>query len=287
MAEGKDVSVVIPAKNEELAIGGVVSELVKMGRILEVIVVDDGSTDRTAEIAQDAGARVVSHSCSRGNGAAIKSGTREAAGELIVFMDGDGQHNPVQIGALLNEIDHGADLVVGARNPQGQATIGRSVANKFYNWFASLVTGFQIEDLTSGFRAVNARKFRQFLSLLPNGFSYPTTSTMAFLRSGYTVKFVPIEVSKRYGKSHIRPFKDGIKFLLIIFKVATLYSPLKVFVPIAAICFSLGLARYAYTFIYAGTFTNMSALLMVAAVQIFLIGLVSEQITALIYKDRE
>lgn len=281
------VSVVVPAKNEARNLERLIPRIRQALPEAEIVVVDDGSVDDTAKIVEEAGAKCISHETSMGNGAAIKSGARMAKGEIIIFMDGDGQHDPAQINSLLQEIDQGADLVVGARTSKGQANVGRSVANKFYNWFASLVTGFEIADLTSGFRAVDAKKFRQFLNLLPNGFSYPTTSTMAFLRSGYKVKFVAIDVSKRQGKSHIRPLKDGIRFLLIIFKVATLYSPLKVFVPIAALCFSLGLARYAYTFIYFGNFTNMSALLMVAGVQIFLIGLVSEQITALIYKERD
>ena len=279
------ISVVIPAKNEARNLEKLLPKIQEELPGAEIIVVNDGSTDDTNEVVKEAGVRCVNHEYSLGNGAAIKSGARAAKGEVIVFMDGDGQHDPRQIGLLLEIIDLGADLVVGARHSGGQANIGRSLANKFYNWFASLITGFKIQDLTSGFRAVNANKFRQFLNLLPNGFSYPTTSTMAFLRSGYRVKFVPIEVAKREGKSHLRPIRDGVRFLLIIFKVATLYSPLKVFVPLAAVCFALGLSRYGYTYWYSGTFTNMSALLMVAAVQIFLIGLVSEQITSLIYKD--
>jgi len=279
------ISVVIPAKNEARNLEKLLPKIQEELPGAEIIVVNDGSTDDTNEVVKEAGVRCVNHEYSLGNGAAIKSGARAAKGEVIVFMDGDGQHDPRQIGLLLEKIDLGADLVVGARHSGGQANIGRSLANKFYNWFASLITGFKIQDLTSGFRAVNANKFRQFLNLLPNGFSYPTTSTMAFLRSGYRVKFVPIEVAKREGKSHLRPIRDGIRFLLIIFKVATLYSPLKVFVPLAAICFVLGLSRYGYTYWYFGTFTNMSALLMVASVQIFLVGLVSEQITTLLYKD--
>lgn len=281
------VSVVIPAKNEARNLEKLLPRIKAALPEAEVLVVNDGSEDDTVEVAERSGVSCINHEISMGNGAAVKTGARTASGEVIVFLDGDGQHDPAQIGFLLGQIDAGADLVVGARHSGGQANLGRSLANRFYNWFASLVTGFKIQDLTSGFRAVNASKFRKFLHLLPNGFSYPTTSTMAFLRSGYKVKFVPIEVGKRQGKSHIRPFRDGIRFLLIIFKVATLYSPLKVFVPLAALCFTLGLSRYAYTYWFYGAFTNMSALLMVSAVQIFLIGLVSEQITSLIYKDSD
>lgn len=281
------ISIVIPAKNEAKSLAKLLPEIKSLLPGAEIVVVNDGSTDNTAELIKGMDVKCVEHEYSLGNGAAIKAGARAAGGEVIVFMDGDGQHRPEQIHMLVDEINKGADLAIGARRRDGQASIGRSIANSFYNWFASTVTGFRISDLTSGFRAVKARKFRQFLSLLPNGFSYPTTSTMAFLRSGYKVKFVFVDVKKREGKSHIKPLRDGLRFLIIIFKIATLYSPLKVFVPIAALTFSLGLARYAYTYMVAGVFTNMSALLMVAGVQIFLIGLVSEQITALIYKDQK
>jgi hypothetical protein len=139
-------------------------------------------------------------------------------------------------------------------------------------------------DLTSGFRAVRADKFREFLHLLPNGFSYPTTSTMAFFRSAYPVAYVPIKAAQRVGKSHIRPLKDGVRFLLIIFKIATLYSPLKLFVPASALFFVLGCSNYFYTMLTYHRLTNMSTLLWSAAVIVFLIGLISEQITALTYR---
>jgi glycosyltransferase involved in cell wall biosynthesis len=220
-----------------------------------------------------------------GNGAAIKAGARASSGEIIVSMDADGQHKPEDIAKLLAKLDEGYDMVVGARNHGSQASFGRGLANRLYNSLASLLVGHRIEDLTSGFRAVRAGKFREFLHLLPNGFSYPTTITMAFFRAGYSVAYVPIETRKRNGNgSHIRPLRDGARFLLIIFKVATLYSPLKIFVPASAVFFLLGCANYAYTFIKDGRLTNMSTLLWSAAVIVFLIGLISEQITALTYR---
>ncbi|MCG7199103.1 glycosyltransferase family 2 protein [Marinobacter pelagius] len=279
------LSVVIPAKNEATSLVSLLPRLKEAVPDSEIIIVNDGSTDETAQILTPFEVKVITHSDSRGNGAAIKSGARAASGDIIVFMDADGQHDPKHIPLLVERIRQGDDLVVGARNKKGQASVGRGLANAFYNWFASKVTGFRIQDLTSGFRAARAEKFREFLHLLPNGFSYPTTSTMAFLRSGFQVSYIPIEVSRREGKSHIKPVKDGIRFLIIIFKIATLYAPLKVFLPISAVSFGLGLARYIYTYMTMGTFTNMSALLFVTSVQIFLIGLVSEQITSLIYKD--
>jgi glycosyltransferase involved in cell wall biosynthesis len=248
--------------------------------------VDDGSSDNTLEVCAAYPVEVVRHPYSMGNGAAVKSGARCATGDILVFLDADGQHDPEDIPALLEKLDEGYDMVVGARSTASQASAGRSLANKIYNGLASLMVGHRIPDLTSGFRAVRAEKFNEYLYLLPNGFSYPTTITMAFFRSGYPVTYVPIHAGKREGKSHIRPLQDGVRFLLIIFKVGTLYSPLKLFAPISFVHFLLGLSYYAYTFYAYHRFTNMSALLFSAAVIIFLIGLVSEQITNLLYSHR-
>jgi len=279
----QSVSVVIPAKNESLAIGGVVSQVLQVIPTAEVIVVDDGSTDATALLAAESGARVVSHPYSKGNGASIKSGARAATGDVIVFMDGDGQHNADDILRLLERIEQGYDLVVGARDKKSQASFGRLLANTFYNKFSSWIVGRKIEDLTSGFRAVNRAKFLKFLYLLPNGFSYPTTSTMAFFRAGFSVAYVPIVAAERLGESHIRIWKDGVRFLLIIFKVGTLYSPLKIFAPMSAAVSSLGIFHYAYTYFDSGRFTNMSAMLLLTGVLFFLLGLISEQISNLQY----
>ncbi|WP_150909745.1 glycosyltransferase family 2 protein [Marinobacter halotolerans] len=278
-----EVSIVIPAKNESASIKLLVEGLLALPNLKEIIVVDDGSSDGTGDIAENLGARVIRHPYSKGNGAAIKSGARAAAGDVILFMDGDGQHSPNDAFRLLQKVDQGFDMVVGARQAGSQASVGRGIANKLYNRIASYMTGHKIEDLTSGFRAVRREKFLEFLYLLPNGFSYPTTSTMAFFRAGYTVGYVPIDAAKRVGKSHIKPVRDGARFLLIIFKIGTLYSPLKMFVPIALFLFLLGVGYYGYTFHNFGTFTNMSALLFTTSLTIFLVGLVSEQITALMY----
>ncbi|MCC5041694.1 MULTISPECIES: glycosyltransferase family 2 protein [Xanthomonas] len=281
----ENISIIMPAKNEATGLNKTLPKLKAKLPSAEIIVVDDGSTDLTAKIAQEYGAMVISSPYPMGNGAAIKRGTRSANGEILVFMDSDGQHDPDDIEKLLAKLDQGYDMVVGARDSSGQASLHREFANRFYNWLASRMTGFEVRDLTSGFRVVRAEKFREFLHLLPNGFSYPTTSTMAFFRSAYPVAYVPIAVARRVGSgSHIRPLKDGARFLLIIFKIATLYSPLKLFAPVAISFFLLGLGYYGYTFASMHRFTNMSALLLSASVIIFLIGLISEQITTLTYK---
>lgn len=280
-----NISIVLPAKNEALAIGATVAGIRQYYPDAEVIVVNDGSTDSTAEVAVAAGARVVHHPYSKGNGAAIKSGARAAQGETLVFMDADGQHDPADIPRLLELIEQGHDMVVGARQKGSQASMGRGLANSLYNRLASWMTGHRVEDLTSGFRAVRADNFREFLYLLPNGFSYPTTSTMAFFRAGYSVAYVPIHAAKRIGNSHIRLLRDGTRFLLIIFKIGTLYSPLKIFAPVALVMFMLASGWYGYTLYSFGRFTNMSALLYSGSVMVFLMGLISEQITALMYKD--
>jgi glycosyltransferase involved in cell wall biosynthesis len=281
----QQISIILPAKNEAEGLRRTLPSLRACMPDAEIIVVDDGSTDATASVAEQAGTHVLSSPYSMGNGAAIKRGARAATGDVLVFMDADGQHAAEHVAALLAKLDEGYDMVVGARDRSGQANVHRGLANAFYNRLASWMTGHKIADLTSGFRAVRAEKFREFLHLLPNGFSYPTTSTMAFFRSAYPVAYVSVPVAKRVGNgSHIRPLKDGVRFLLIIFKIASLYSPLKLFAPTAAAFFLIGLAWYGYTFATRHQFTNMSMLLFSAAVIVFLIGLVSEQITALTYK---
>ena len=277
------LSIVIPAKNEAGAIGAVVAGAKEAYPDAEIIVIDDGSDDDTGAVAGEAGATVVRHPESLGNGAAVKAGARAATGDIIAYMDGDGQHSASEFAPLLQKLDEGYKMVIGARDSGSHANVGRLYANGIYNVIASWLTGRRIPDLTSGFRVVRAGLFREFLYLLPNGFSYPTTITMAFLRAGYPICFEPIPVAKRIGKSHIRPIRDGVRFMVIIFKIATLYSPLKIFLPISAAFFATGIGWYAYTFSTVGRFTNMSMLLFSAAVIVFLIGLISEQITALTY----
>ncbi len=284
MSLSPTLSIVLPAKNEADGLRRTLPGIRERWPEAEILVVDDGSTDATAEVARQYGATVLSSPYSMGNGAAIKRGARAATGDVLVFMDADGQHDAALIPRLLARLDEGYDMVVGARGWDGQASVGRGLANGFYNRLATLMTSHPVRDLTSGFRAVRAAKFKEFLHLLPNGFSYPTTITMAFFRSGYAVTYEPVPVAQRLGRSHIRPLRDGLRFLLIIFKIATLFSPVKLFAPTAGVFALLGLANYIYTYLHGGRFTNMSVLLLSAAVIVFLIGLISEQITALTYR---
>jgi glycosyltransferase involved in cell wall biosynthesis len=283
----ESVSLILPAKNESAALVALLPQLREQFPDWEIIVVDDGSTDDTVAVCRAHQARVVSHPYSMGNGAAIKSGARAASGDIFVFMDADGQHRPQDIPRLLEMLAKGYDMVVGARDRSSQAGAHRALANGFYNRLSSWVVGHDIKDLTSGFRAVRAAKFRKFLYLLPNGFSYPTTITMSFFRAGFTVNYVPIIAPKRIGRSHVRIVRDGIRFLLIIFKIGTLHSPLKIFLPVSLGFLVLGVGHYLYTLITIHRFTNMSALLIIAAMMTFLMGLMSEQITSLNYKDSE
>lgn len=281
------ISVILPARNEAAGLRTLLPEIKSKVPDAELIVVNDGSTDDTVDVCRQYGTLLISHPYCMGNGAAVRAGARIAHAEILVFMDADGQHQPEDILQLLDKLAQGYDMVVGARSRRSQAGMHRAVANGFYNWLASWMVGQTVDDLTSGFRAVKADRFRKFIYMLPNGFSYPTTITMSFFRSGYAVGYVPIHSPKRIGSSHMRIVRDGVRFLLIIFKIGTLYSPLKLFFPISMSFLMLGCGYYLYTYLTMHRFTNMSALLFITAIVVFLIGLVSEQITMLAYKDSD
>lgn len=284
----KTLTLILPALNEENTLRVLLPQLIKLLPEAEILVVNDGSTDHTKSISADFPITLINHPYPKGNGAAIKSGARAAKRDILIFMDADGQHKPEDIPALLEKFNEGYDMVIGARQAGSHAGAHRAAANDFFSRFATWMVQQPVLDLTSGFRVVDAKKFRKFLYLLPNGFSYPTTITMSFFRAGYNVCYVPIQTLKRAnGKSHIRPIRDGLRFILIILKIGTLYSPQKLFAPISAGFFLSGLFYYLYTFTHTGRFTNMSALLFISSILTFLVGIVSEQISALHYKGTD
>ncbi len=288
----KTVSIILPALNEAAAIGPVLKKIDdvlsrrKGSLVFELIVVDDGSSDETATIAGQHDARVVSHGANLGNGAAVKSGLRAAGGDLVILMDADGQHDPEDLLRIVDELES-FHMVVGARTRGSGTGIHRGIANRAYNLLASYVTGKKILDLTSGLRGMRTKVAKRFIYLLPNTFSYPTTLTLAFMRTGHSVKYIPIKAAKRVGKSKIRIFRDGARFFLIIVRIATFFSPFKVFFPIAFASAILGIANYAYTFFTRHQFTTGSALLLMQAVIIFTLALVSEQIAQLRFDRSE
>ena len=278
---------IIPVFNEAESVAEIIKEITGLYPEFEVIVINDGSTDETGARAKEAGALVYSHPYNIGNGAAIKSGIRIASGDILVFMDGDGQHDPKDLAAMLEFLPD-YDMVVGARPGGQQASLWRAAGNMVYNGFASYVAKFPIQDLTSGFRAIKADIARSFLYLLPNTYSYPTTITLGVLRNGRSVKYVPIHSRKRSkGKSKVKVFRDGVRFFMIITKICALYSPLRVFLPVSLFTFLLGLGYYTFTFIMSQRFTNMSALLFTTSILVFMLGLISEQIAQMRFERSE
>lgn len=282
-----EVSIIIPAYNEAQTVGKIVSGIRAIHPYFEIIVIDDGSSDGTGAMASDAGAMVYKHPYNIGNGAAIKSGIRIASGQIMVFMDADGQHDPEDLKKLIGHIPE-FDMVVGARPKGDQASWVRALGNRIYNRLASYVSNFNIQDLTSGFRAIKSDIAHNLLYLLPNTYSYPTTLTLGVLRTGRSVTYVPVKSqARKIGKSEVKIVRDGVRFFMIITKICALYSPLRIFLPISFIMFCLGLGHYLYTFLTSGRFTNMSALLFTTSILIFMMGLISEQISQMRFERSE
>jgi glycosyltransferase involved in cell wall biosynthesis len=280
LADPSLVSVIVPALNEEESIADVVAGVRAGACWREVLVIDDGSHDGTASRAEQAGARVIRHPYNKGNGAAVKTGIRSATGEFILILDGDGQHQAADARRIVDRLGE-FDLVVGARSAATQATVTRRAGNAILNWLAGYLTGRPIPDLTSGLRGARRDCLREFLHLLPNGFSTPTTTTLAFIRAGYNVAFEPVAARARIGQSKLRVARDGAKFFLILLKVITIFSPLRVFVPLSALTFASGAIYGMVNFAAAGRIPNGAVVLLLFAVIVFLVGLVSEQISAL------
>jgi glycosyltransferase involved in cell wall biosynthesis len=279
MKRAPRVSIVMPAFNEEEVIGTIIDQL-QAAHYYEIIVVDDGSKDQTAAVAEQHGAKVVRHPYNIGNGAAVKSGIRAAEGDIIVLMDADGQHPPSNIPRMLASIGD-YDMVVGARTAESDAQMHRTIANKVFNTYASYIVGYPIPDLTSGFRVIKAPLVKKFVYLLPNGYSYPSTITIAMFRSGFRVKYEPIVSPARVGVSKVRPLRDGLRFMLTITRLGTMFVPLKIFIPASLLFFTVGVTYGAYLLMFRQRFSNMAALLITISIVIFLIGLISEQIALL------
>ena len=281
------LSIVMPCLNEAENLEALLPQLISAQPNADILVIDDGSIDASKAICEQHGVKVISHPHPLGNGASIKTGARNATGDIIVFMDADGQHDPGDIERLLYKLAEGYDMVVGARQSDSHASIKRLFGNTLFNKLASFMTGQKIKDLTSGFRAVRAKHFKKFLYLLPNGFSYPTTSTMAFFRSALPVAYIPIKAGKREGKSKIKLLKDGLRFFIIILKIGALFSPMRLFLPTSIFCFLCGVINHIDSYISSDTFSNGSLLLYVSSVFIFLMGILSEQISSLHYRNSE
>lgn len=285
MADSSTTSVVIPAFDEGSSIAAVIKGLRAAATWKEIVVVDDGSADDTSTQADAAGAIVVRHPYNKGNGAAVKTGIRHATGEWVLIVDADGQHDAADALRLVKPLGT-YDLVVGARSAQTQAGIVRRVGNGVLNWIAGYLSNREIPDLTSGFRAARREYLLEFLHLLPNGFSTPTTTTLSFLRAGYNVRFERIEARQRTGQSKIRLARDGASFFLILLKVITIFSPLKIFVPVSVSAFAVGVMYGIWNFVQHDRIPNGAVLLLMFAVMVFLVGLVSEQISTLRFESR-
>jgi glycosyltransferase involved in cell wall biosynthesis len=278
-------SIVIPAFNEAASLRSLVETLLGAATWHEVMVIDDGSTDATADVALAAGARVIRHPYNKGNGAAVKTGVREATGRFILIVDADGQHRPTDATRLVSHLD-AYDLVIGARSGPSHANLVRRLGNDLLNRVAGYLTERPVPDLTSGFRAAKRECLLEFLHLLPNGFSTPTTTTMAFMKAGYSVRFEPVETARRQGQSKIKLGPDGVRFFLILLKVITIFSPLRIFLPLSAALFLIGAAYAGWTVVTQSHVTNSSVLLILISIVVFLVGLVSEQISSLRFEGR-
>jgi glycosyltransferase involved in cell wall biosynthesis len=283
--------VVLPVFNEADTITSLVRSLVaamkQTGIVWEVVMVDDGSDDRTIDSlkalikAHPEQVRVVRHPHNRGNGAALRSGIRVARGEVVITMDADGQHDPSDIPSLLRHMPPN-DLVIGERKSSYAGPWQRKFANRFYNLFASYLSQREVRDLTSGFRAMRREAVLHFLPLFPEGFSAPTTTTLSFLKAGYNVAFVPVDVGPRAGgESKIRPWRDGVRFISLILRMIMLYDPLRIFLPIGAGMFALGVLAWAAGIWNAErlVFPNSAIFLFSSALMTWLLGLVSEQVS--------
>jgi glycosyltransferase involved in cell wall biosynthesis len=279
-----DVSIVIPAYNEGEAIGETLTDLFSVigesTRRYEVIVIDDGSADDTGAMAESNGARVVRHRKNKGYGAALKTGVLASQAEIVVFYDADNQFDPKDIERIVEEAKD-ADAVLGARTSKSYAPFSRKGGKKLLSWLANYLSRQKIPDLNCGLRAIHRDVLLGYLHLLPNGFSASTTTTLVLLREGYDVKFVPITVKKRIGKSTVRPLQDGMDTALLVVRLTTLLDPFRVFGPMSFFFFVFGCVWGLRYLIHGKGLSIASLFLLVSSVIIFFFGLVADQVASL------
>lgn len=276
------ISIIIPAYNEAGSIGDVLNMLHDWRERAEIIVVDDASTDRTAEIAQAAGVRVIRHLRRKGYGAGLKTGIRAAAGDIVVMMDADSEHNAEQIARLLDALGDN-DMVVGARGKGSHAPLLRRPLKWLLFQVANYLAQTKIPDLNSGFRAVRKGVVKLFLHILPNGFSFSTTLTLALFKEGYNIAYVPITTAPRVGTSTVDPIRDGFNTIMLIIRVIALFDPLRVFLPTSTALFSIGVIYWLLDIIYRQHLNVPSGAVMVilASVIVFMFGILADQVSAI------
>jgi len=276
------VSIVIPVYNEEGAIGDdldtIIATMKRSGYTYELIVVDDGSTDRTADIARAKGVKMIQHPINRGTGAARRTGILQARGEIIVMTDGDGTYPNQDIPHLLEYLP-AFDQVVGARtSEQGSFRFLRAPTKWFIRKLACYLTGMDIPDLNSGLRAFKREVMLKFLYLIPDGFSCVSTMTLAFLCNGYTNKYVPIDYYKRIGRSKFHPINDTYNYVLTVIRMVMYFNPLKVFLPSSFVLFLLGAAKTIYDNFVNLRIRESDVIMIVVSIVIGMMGLLADLI---------
>lgn len=279
----KNISIIIPAYNEEAGIQGTLKSLIdnKFHELYEVIIIDDGSTDKTAELVRQYPVRLIQHNVNKGYGAALKTGIRKAQGDIVIIMDSDGQHDPKYV-EQLSEMIGNYDMVIGTRSAASFQVKNRQLGKKLIRIVGEYLVEQKLPDYNSGFRAFHKKTIERMLHIMPNGFSFSTTSTLAYLKEGFTIGTFPIDVRAREGRrSNVKFFKDGGKTIMLIIRIIMLFNPLKIFLPVSLLLTSIGAVFGVYGFIMFSRFSNGAILLAFTGILLFFIGLIADQIAIL------